>query len=212
MAIIEAIGYPGIFILMMLEGMLLPIPSEVVMLFGGYLVATGVLPPELGIPAVAVLVAVGTAGNVVGALIAYLIGRYGGLRLLTRYGKYVLIDERSIRRADAFFSRYGGPSVFTTRMIPIFRTFISIPAGIAEMKLARFATYTALGTVLWDIMLVYFGVTLRKNWHVILPYFEYFTYAAAAVIAALFALWIWGALKRRMTKRAACTQAAGDER
>ncbi len=210
--IIAAIGYPGIFLLMLLEGMLLPIPSEVVMLFGGYLVATGGLPSVIGIPAVVILLVAGTAGNVTGATIAYFIGRYGGLRILLRYGKYVLIDERSIQRADAFFSRYGGRSVFTTRLIPIFRTFISIPAGIAEMNLGRFAMYTALGTTLWNILLVYFGMTLGKNWNVVLPYFEYFTYVAAAVVAVMFILWLRLALKKRMLSQHSKAAAVGNER
>lgn len=210
--IIAAIGYPGIFLLMMLEGMLLPIPSEVVMLFGGYLVATGGLPSMIGIPAVVILLVAGTAGNVTGATIAYFIGRYGGLRILMRYGRYVLIDERSIQRADSFFAKYGGRSVFTTRLIPIFRTFISIPAGIAEMNIARFSMYTALGTTLWNIMLVYFGVTLGKNWNVVLPYFEYFTYVAAAIVAVLVIVWVRLALKKRLLSQHSSATAVGNER
>ncbi len=209
---IAAIGYPGIFILMMLEGMLLPIPSEVVMLFGGYLVATGGLGAVIGIPAILVLLAVGTAGNVTGAVIAYLIGKYGGLRLLLRYGKYVLVDERSIQRADSFFRKYGGRSVFTTRLIPIFRTFISIPAGIAEMNMGRFAMYTALGTTFWNIVLIYMGMTLRKNWNAILPYFEYFTYVAGAIVVVLFAFWLRGALRKRSLVRGTAAAGAGEER
>lgn len=210
--VIEAIGYPGIFILMMLEGMLLPIPSEVVMLFGGYLVETGHLPAILGIPAILILLFAGSAGNVTGAEVAYGIGRFGGLKILLRYGRYFLIDEHSLERADAFFIRYGAMSVFTTRLIPIFRTFISIPAGIAEMRLSTFTAYTALGTVIWDTILIYFGMTLGKNWNVVLPYFEYFTYVAAAVIAVLFLLWLRSALKKRELKRASVSSSVGDER
>ncbi len=212
MAIIATIGYPGIFLLMMLEGMLLPIPSEVVMLFGGYLVETGGLGSVVGLPAIVVLLLAGTAGNVTGAVIAYLIGKYGGLRILTRYGKYILVDERSIQRADAFFTKYGGRSVFTTRLIPIFRTFISIPAGIAEMNLVRFTMYTALGTTFWNIMLVYIGMTLGKNWNVVLPYFEYFTYVAGAIVLALLLVWLRSALRKRLTKQHAKASPAGDER
>lgn len=211
-AVIAAIGYPGIFLLMMLEGMLLPIPSEVVMLFGGYLVATGGLPEVLGIPAVVILLVVGTAGNVSGALVAYVIGRYGGLKLLLKYGRYILVDEKSIHRADAFFTKYGGRSVFTTRLIPIFRTFISIPAGIAEMNIGRFSMYTALGTVFWNIVLVYFGVTLGKNWNVVLPYFEDFTYVAIALVGVLFIIWLRSALRKRFSRQNAAVAGAGDER
>jgi membrane protein DedA with SNARE-associated domain len=211
-AVIAAIGYPGIFLLMMLEGMLLPIPSEVVMLFGGYLVATGGLSGAVGIPAVLILLAAGTAGNVTGALVAYMIGKFGGLRLLVRYGRYIMIDEKSIQRADRFFSKYGGRSVFTTRLIPIFRTFISIPAGIAEMNIGTFTMYTALGTTIWNILLVYIGMTLGKNWNVVLPYFEYFTYIAAALILVAFLLWLRSALRRRTTSRLGKLSGVRDDR
>ncbi|MEM3852360.1 MAG: DedA family protein [Methanomassiliicoccales archaeon] len=188
-AVIRSIGYPGIFLLMLLEGMLLPVPSEVVMLFGGYLTVNGGLEGLLGIQAFVWLLFSGTAGNVTGAVIAYYIGRYGGVPLLIRYGKYILIDEKSILKAHSFFLKYGGRSVFGTRLVPIFRTFISIPAGIAQMNFPLFVAYTGGGTLIWNILLAYLGMLLGKNWTAVVPYFDYLTYIALVAIGILAILW-----------------------
>jgi len=196
-SIISTVGYPGIFLLMLLEGMLLPVPSEVVMAFGGYLTVTGGLQPLLGIPSVVLLLVAGTAGNVVGAYLAYLIGKFGGLRFLLRYGRYLMISTSSISKAEAFFNRYGGRSVFATRLLPVFRTFISIPAGIAEMDIHLFLIFTASGTFFWNIILVYIGITLGKNWRSIIPFFDILTYAALGIIGVLFAVWVYVSVRRK---------------
>jgi membrane protein DedA with SNARE-associated domain len=196
-SIIVKIGYPGIFVLMLLEGMLLPIPSEVVMAFGGYLVVTGALQAQLGIPAVILLLLSGTAGNVAGASIAYYIGKLGGLRFIERYGRYLLIDNRSVMRAQRFFDKYGSVSVFATRLVPIFRTFISIPAGVAQMDIRSFLVYTSLGTLGWNSILIYLGFTLGRKWQLLLPFFDVLTYAVALLIAAIFIWWLCTAIRRK---------------
>ncbi len=196
-SIIVGVGYPGIFLLMMLEGMLLPIPSEVVMAFGGYLVVNGYLGNVLGIPAVVLLVLSGTIGNVAGATIAYYIGRYGGLKFIEKYGRYLFINQSSVQKAQMFFDRYGALSVFLTRLLPIFRTFISIPAGVARMDIRRFITYTFIGTLIWDIVLVYIGYTLGRNWERSLPFFDILTYAVGILFALILAYWLYRLFKRK---------------
>ncbi len=182
---------------MLLEGMLLPIPSEVVMAFGGYLVVNGYLHNILGIPAVVLLVLSGTVGNVAGATIAYYIGRFGGMKFIDRYGRYLFISRSSVLKAQMFFDKYGALSVFSTRLLPIFRTFISIPAGVAEMDIRKFVTYTFIGTLIWDIILVYLGYTLGSNWERSLPFFDTLTYAAAILLACLLVYWIYRMLKKK---------------
>jgi membrane protein DedA with SNARE-associated domain len=178
--IIQTIGYPGIFFLMLLEGLLLPVPSEVVMAFGGYLALTGGLPSFGPVPAYILVITAGTLGNLAGSSIAYAIGYYGGEPGILKFGKYVGLDENSIRITHKWFMKYGKISVFLTRMTPIFRTFISIPAGIARMKFSTFAIYTLIGTIIWDSILVYLGFIFGSNWKNILGAFNDYTYAGVA--------------------------------
>ncbi|MGC8514994.1 MAG: DedA family protein [Thermoplasmata archaeon] len=177
------IQYPGIFVLMMLEGMLLPIPSEVVMVFGGYLLYENELPPYSFAPAFAILLIVGTVGNLVGALLAYLIGDVGGAEFVKLYGKKIGISEKTIDRVNLWFKKYGEVSVFVTRLVPIFRTFISIPAGLGRMKISKFISFTVIGMVIWDTVLIYIGYTLGTRWNSILGISNNLTYAALAAAA-----------------------------
>ncbi|WP_393971775.1 DedA family protein [Oxyplasma meridianum] len=195
--IIQAVGYPGIFFLMVLEGMLLPIPSEVVMVFGGYLLYENKLLGIGFLPGFGVLLLIGTIGNLVGALLAYYLGDKGGIPLIMKYGRYVMLDEKSINKTQEWFKRYGEISVFVTRLIPIFRTFISIPAGIAKMKLSYFIIFTVLGMAIWDTILIYIGIRLGPSWEVMLSYSDLFTYLALAAILALFLYWVYLTLKKK---------------
>ncbi|MHB8361269.1 MAG: DedA family protein [Thermoplasmataceae archaeon] len=183
--IIQTIGYPGIFFLMLLEGLLLPVPSEVVMAFGGYLAITGALPGIGPIPAYILVIIAGTLGNLVGSSLAYAIGYYGGEPGIVKFGKYVGLDENSVKITHKWFLKYGKISVFVTRMIPIFRTFISIPAGIAKMKYSTFAIYTLMGTIIWDSVLVYFGFILGSRWRDILGAFNDYTYLGITVFVVV---------------------------
>ncbi|GGM73803.1 alkaline phosphatase [Thermogymnomonas acidicola] len=201
LSIIQTIGYPGIFGLMLLEGMLLPIPSEVVMLFGGYLVVSGGLPAYMNVPAFALLVLAGTLGNLVGAYIAYAIGRYGGIPLIMKFGKYVALDEKSVRRTEEWFRKYGPASVFFTRLVPVFRTFISIPAGIGEMDLKKFLGLSFAGSLIWDIVLVYLGMKLGRSWEVAVNFFDKYTYVA--VVAAVLVILYIAYTKYRSLRRGA---------
>ncbi|MCL5731560.1 MAG: DedA family protein [Candidatus Thermoplasmatota archaeon] len=197
--IISAIGYPGIFGLMLLEGMLLPIPSEVVMAFGGYLIYTGQLTGFLYVPAFLILLLVGTFGNLSGAMIAYYIGYYGGEPLIVRYGKYVFLDEASVKHVQRWFQKYGPESVFGTRLVPIFRTFISIPAGIGKMNIRLFASLTFLGSLIWDSVLIYFGISLGRNWQKIILFFDQYQYVAIGAIIVLVGLFFINKLAKKRT-------------
>ncbi len=195
--LIQALGYPGIFLLMLLEGLLLPIPSEVVMAFGGYLAFSSGLPDIMGIPAFVILLLVGSLGNVAGAYLAYLLGDYGGIPLILRYGRYVMLDENSIRRTHEWFLRYGPVSVFLTRLVPIFRTFISIPAGIAKMNRATFLLLTLAGALAWDSLLIYFGYLLGPHWSSILSFFDEYQYLAIGILAAIILWWFFNKISKR---------------
>lgn len=163
--IISASGYLGITGLMALESACIPIPSEVIMPFAGYLVSTG----RFSLFWVIIL---GAFGNLIGSIVAYFVGFYGGRPLIERFGKYILIRKEELDRADNFFNKYGNLSVFFSRLLPIIRTFISLPAGIAKMPFWRFSFYTFIGSLFWSGVLVYLGVFLGSKWQTIEVYFR----------------------------------------
>ncbi|MCL4341193.1 MAG: DedA family protein [Candidatus Thermoplasmatota archaeon] len=195
--LIQTLGYPGIFFLMLLEGLLLPIPSEVVMAFGGYLAFSSGLPDIMGVPAFIILLIVGSLGNVAGAYLAYMLGDYGGIPLIMKYGKYVMLDEGSIRKTHEWFLRYGPVSVFLTRLVPIFRTFISIPAGIAKMNRTSFLLLTLAGSLIWDSLLIYLGYVLGPHWNTILSFFDEYQYVAIGILIAIILWWFIGKLIKK---------------
>lgn len=163
--LIESFGYWGIFIGMTLESMCIPFPSEIIMAFAGFVVFKGKL-DFIGI------VLAGTLGNVLGSLIAYYVGLKGGRPLLEKYGKYIGITINKLDLADNWFNKYGNEAVFISRVLPIIRTFISLPAGIAEMDLKKFTLYTFLGSLPWTLFLAFAGIVLGQNWMVIKSYFH----------------------------------------
>ncbi|MGP6207009.1 DedA family protein [Cuniculiplasma sp. SKW3] len=186
--VIRTANYPGIFFLMFLEGLLLPIPSEVVMAFAGYLSLTGELPNYFGVPAVILALIAGSVGNAVGASAAYGIGYYGGRPAILKFGKYIKLDQNSLKKTEEWFNKYGEISVFFTRLVPVFRTFISIPAGLAEMNFKKFIILTFVGTVIWDSVLIYLGYILGSKWEAILSAFNDYSYIsiAAALIVLIY--------------------------
>lgn len=196
-SVIHTLGYPGIFLLMVMEGALIPIPSEVIMAFGGYLVYSGGLPAEIGIPAVIVLLIAGSVGNMVGAYLAYILGDYGGIPLIMRYGKYVMLDKGSIEKTHNWFLKYGPSSVFLTRLVPVFRTFISIPAGIAKMNRVNFLALTLAGALIWDTLLIYLGYHLGPYWNTIIDAFNKFTDVALVALLLIIVWWAWTKLSKR---------------
>lgn len=156
-------GLLAIFVLMLLESACVPIPSEVTMLFGGALTATAFAGEgnELGLWAVVI---VGTAGNLIGSWLAYWAGDFGGRPLIDRFGRYLLIRPHEVDKAHAWFEHRGEVTVFVSRLLPVVRTFISLPAGVAEMPFVRFTFYTVLGCLPWCLALTWLGATLGDNW------------------------------------------------
>jgi membrane protein DedA with SNARE-associated domain len=156
-AVISAMGYGGIVLLMAIESACIPLPSEVIMPFSGYLVYKG----DFNIWWVAVA---GAVGCVLGSLVAYWVGMYGGRPLIEKYGRYILISRHDLDLADRWFGRYGEVIVFASRLLPVIRTFIAFPAGVARMNLTRFITYTFLGSFPWCLGLAYVGQLLGEQW------------------------------------------------
>lgn len=156
-AVISKAGYGGILLLMAIESACIPLPSEIIMPFSGYLVHTGRFS----------LFWVATAGALgcnLGSLVAYYVGYYGGRPLVERYGSYILLSHKELDWADHFFGRYGDRTVFISRLLPVIRTFIALPAGIARMPQWRFHVYTFLGSWPWCLALAYIGMRLGEKW------------------------------------------------
>lgn len=185
---IKALSYFGVFILTMAESACIPIPSEVIMPFSGFLVASGYFNFIL-------VVLVATLGELTGGTITYYIGKTGGRSLVFRYGKYILISHHDLNTADRWFSRYGDKVVFFGRLLPIIRTYISFPAGVSKMKYSRFAFFTILGTLPWVIALTYLGVKLGANWEIIRVYFHKFDILILALILVTLVWYVWRHIK-----------------
>ncbi len=188
--VISSAGYLGIVFWMALESACVPIPSEIIMPFSGFLVNEGRF-TLLGITLA------GTLGSVIGSLGAYWAGKRFGREALLKHSRYLMITEEHLDKADEWFDRYGEWVVFFGRMMPIVRTFISLPAGIAEMDPKKFAIYTTLGSLPWCLLLGYVGVIMGKNWESIVPYFHILD---VVVVIGLAALGIWYYMKMRKMK------------
>lgn len=183
-------GYLAIFLLMVLESACIPIPSEAVMLFGGALAGGVVLAGvHVHLNVIAVALA-GTAGNLIGSWIAYAVGRIGGRPLIERYGKYVLLRPHDLDRAERFFERYGTPAVLISRVLPVVRTFISLPAGIAEMPLGTFSVLTVLGSLPWTFALALSGDAVAANWKSVSSAFTPISLVVGALIVIAIAWWV----------------------
>ncbi len=191
--LIATFGYGAIFLLMAAESACIPVPSELMMTFGGALAAGAV--PGTSLNLVAVIIA-GVAGNVAGSYIAWAAGRYGGQRALRRWGRRLRL-ERDLDRASRWFDRYGPRAVLIGRVLPVVRTFISLPAGIASMEPVRFGTYTTIGCIPWTAGLAYAGYTAGGSWRSIVNGFHDPTYVAAILIVIALAIAIWRYARRR---------------
>lgn len=167
--IINALGYPGVFILMTLESAGIPFPSFITMPFAGSLISHGKFNFFL-------LILIGTLGNLTGSLLAFWFGWWGQeafvRKIIKKWGKYILITESKFNQSEEWFRKYGEPVVFFARLIPVVRAFISLPAGIAKMNLKRFIVYTTTGSFLWSLFLTYIGMILGNNWRKIEDYFH----------------------------------------
>src|SRR5258705_230370 len=156
-ATISLMGYSGIVLLMAIESACIPLPSEVIMPFSGYLVSTG----QMNLWGVGVA---GAVGCVLGSLVAYWVGMYGGRPFIEKYGRYVLVSRHDLDMADRWFSKHGEIIVFVSRLLPAIRTFIAFPAGVARMNIKRFIIYTFAGSLPWCLALAYVGQKLGEQW------------------------------------------------
>ncbi len=188
--IISETGYTGIVLLMAIESACIPLPSEIIMPFSGYLVFKG----RFGLIGVGLA---GAFGCLVGSIPAYYLGQYGGRPLIEKYGKYVLIDHHDLDIADRWFSKYGDWVIFFGRLLPVIRTFISFPAGVARMNMPRFIVYTVVGSFPWCLGLAYIGMKLGENWNTLGGYFHDFDIAIGVLIALGVAYYVWRHLKGR---------------
>ena len=188
-----AVGYAGVMLAMAIESAMVPLPSELILPFAGFLVSDpSQLEPISGQPwSFWIVVIVGTIGNTLGSLVGYAIGAYGGRPFLERYGKYLLIRQHEIEIADRFFARWGSQTAFFSRLLPIVRTFISFPAGVARMDLRKFVVYSTAGAFLWSTALVWAGVQLGANWEEIRALLQPFDLAIAVGVVVLLVAFLW---------------------
>ncbi len=206
--IMNLLGYPGIFLVMFLECVFPPIPSEVIMPLAGFLVVQG----RFNVFWVMVS---GTLGSLAGALLLYWLGAWADEAILRRwvrkYGKWLQVTEEDIDRVMKWFDRFGQPVIFFARMVPIVRSLISIPAGLNHMRMSKFLIFTTAGSIIWNLLLTYGGILLGENWELILGWLDTYEHIVLVIFAVLFvAFVIWYIrfyMKRRREKAHETNQA-----
>jgi membrane protein DedA with SNARE-associated domain len=190
-SVITMTGYSGVALLMAIESACIPLPSELIMPFAGYLVFTG----NLNLWLVATF---GALGCNLGSLVAYEIGCYGGRPLVEKYGRWILLTHRELNWADSFFARWGYLAVFIARLLPVIRTFIALPAGIARMPRGRFHIYTFLGSWPWCLGLAWLGMKLGQNWRELGKYFHQFDAVIGVILLLGIAYFLWSHWQNRI--------------
>ncbi|MFA5801136.1 MAG: DedA family protein [Thermoleophilia bacterium] len=204
-SIISTLGYFGVFLAMAIESACIPLPSEIIMPFSGYLVYKG----EMNLVLVGVM---GALGNLGGSLLAYWVGAVGGRPLVEKYGKYVLLSHHDLDVADRWFTKYGRSTVFFTRLMPVIRTFISFPAGISRMNLTTFSIYTFLGALPWSLFLAYVGFKLGENWDTLGVYFHKADIIIGILLVAAVVWYVWRHLNNLKKDRVIADEAAAGEK
>jgi membrane protein DedA with SNARE-associated domain len=185
---ISTLGYAGVGLLMAIESACIPLPSEVIAPFAGFLAQSG----RFSLFYIAIA---GGLGSSVGSVLMYWIGLKGGRPLVEKYGKYILISHHDIAKADRFFVKYGSLSTFIGRLLPVVRTFISLPAGIERVEFKKFLFYSFLGSFIWTYFLAYIGYKLGQNWESLHTKFQKFDVAIVIIIVILILLYIWRHLR-----------------
>ena len=193
-----AVGYVGVMLAMAIESAMVPLPSELVLPYAGFLVSdpSKVEPLTHAQWGFWIVVAFATLGNTIGSIVGYYIGAWGGRPFLERWGRYLLIRPHELELADRFFQRYGPATAFLSRLMPIVRTFISFPAGVARMPIGKFILYSTLGAIPWSILLVAAGVQLGANWVQIRATLQPYDLAIAVLAVLLVVAFIWWRLGR----------------
>jgi len=205
-------GLAGIVLAMAIESCCIPLPSEIVMPLAGVMVASGKLLAGVNPWLSLVLVALaGSVGCLIGSIVAYGIGYAGGRPLLLKYGRYVLISQHDADRADYFFQKYGSATVFFSRLLPVVRTYISLPAGITKTPFAKFCVYTFLGSFPWCLLLAYIGTVIGNNLTTLSPIFHDLDVVIIVAVVALVALYIWRHIRNDRKARAEHAAAAAQQ-
>ena len=190
---ISVLGYPAVFFLMLVESALIPVPSEVTMPFAGFMVGLGKLNFWI-------VVLMGGVGNLVGSLLAYALGYWGQEKyvrqLIKKYGKYLLITYEEVETAERWFREKGELISFTSRLLPVVRTFISLPAGFSQMNVIKFSVFSLAGALIWSAILTYLGVLLGENWNILEVYFRKFQFLIVAVCVLLAAGYVFYKIKK----------------
>jgi membrane protein DedA with SNARE-associated domain len=181
MGVISTMGYGGIVLLMAIESACIPLPSEIIMPFAGFLVFKG----EMVLWMVAIA---GALGCIVGSIPAYYLGMYGGRPLVEKYGKWVLISHKDLKWADHAFEKHGDIIIFIGRLLPAVRTFIAFPAGVARMHMGKFILYTFVGSLIWCYLLAFAGFKMGEHWESLKVYFHEFHYVIAGA-GLIFVIW-----------------------
>ncbi len=184
LGVIDHLGYPGLIAGMAGQAVGVPLPSEVMLAFGGYLASTHVF-------SLVAVIGAGTCGDTLGAIAAYLIGRHGGRPFLVKFGRFLFVREREIDRADRWFARYGSRAVLICKLLPGVRAFGSFPAGVTHMNFGIFFGYTLLGSVIWCILFSEIGFVLGKNWELLANYVRPFSLLLLGLLAVAVVAWVW---------------------
>ena len=209
---ISTFGYPGVVFLMALESACMPVPSEIVMPFAGYLVYQSEQPGYDG--QVMTLFGIGLAGAIgctIGSIAAYWVGKHAGRPIILKYGKYVLIRERHLELAERWFERYGEIATFVSRLLPVIRTFISLPAGIAKMDFKKFVFYSFVGSLPWTFMLGYVGYALGPSWEDIMDVFHKLDVLVIVGLVAIVVWYVWGFRRNGARERAEKAESEREE-
>jgi membrane protein DedA with SNARE-associated domain len=191
--IISTLSYPGIIALMALESACVPIPSEIVMPFAGYLASQGTFD-------LISLTIAGTAGNLIGSIVAYWVGLKAGRPFILRYGRYVLLRKKHLDMAESWFAKHGEATTLFSRMLPIVRTFISLPAGMAKMNFKKFVLFTTIGSIPWNFALAYIGFQLGQNWEEVKGIFWILDIVVVIAVIVIIAILVTGYLKGKGEK------------
>ena len=200
----QALGWPGVVLLMAIESACIPLPSELIMPLAGWMLVESA---GLGIGYLVLAGFCGAFGNVIGSLVAYWVGAKGGFPFLYRYGKYILISHHDLEKANHWFGKYGDWITFIARFVPAVRTFISLPAGIARMHLGKFSIYAFIGSFIWSIGLAAGGYILGQNWERIREAMRPFDYPILGAIVLLIVIFIWLRLRSRRAPKESGRQA-----
>jgi membrane protein DedA with SNARE-associated domain len=192
--IISALGYLGVFFLMVLESMVFPVPSELVMPFAGFLVADGKMAFWLAIVA-------SSLGSITGSLISYYVAFYGGKEMVHRFGKILLLDEAELEWTEQWFKKKGSITILISRFIPVVRHIISLPAGLGRMNIKHFVLYTLIGATAWNAFLLWAGMKLREKWEIVHNYSSQLDIIVVALLVLVVVFYVYRHLKKARNRK-----------